>query len=62
MQSKTKSTPSIAVTNIVKRFGDIDAVNDVTFTISPREVVGFVGPNGAGKTTTISMLMGFLQP
>ena len=57
-----RTSPSIVVANLVKRFGDIDAVNDVTFEIQPGEIVGFVGPNGAGKTTTISMMMGFIAP
>jgi len=57
-----KTSPTIALTNIYKRFGDIEAVSDVTVRIGKGEVVGFVGPNGAGKTTTIAMLMGFLRP
>ena len=55
-----KSTITLA--NVTKRFGDFEAVSDVTLAIEPGQVVGFVGPNGAGKTTTISMLMGFLAP
>lgn len=56
----TKSTLTLA--NVYKRFGDIEAVSDITLSIQPGEIVGFVGPNGAGKTTTISMLMGFIRP
>lgn len=56
-----KATPSITLTNVYKRYGELEAVSDVTMAIYPGEVVGFVGPNGAGKTTTISLLMGFLR-
>ena len=56
-----KQTASIALKNVYKRFGELEAVSDVTVSIYPGEVVGFVGPNGAGKTTTISLLMGFLR-
>ena len=45
-----------------KRYGDVIAVNDVSFSIGKGEVVGFLGPNGAGKTTTMRMLTGFLPP
>lgn len=60
--SMPRSTNTLTVANISKRFGDIEAVRDVTFAVQPGEIVGFVGPNGAGKTTTISMLMGYLRP
>ncbi len=52
----------IEATNLSKRYGDIVAVDDVSFTIERGEVVGFLGPNGAGKTTTMRMLTGFLPP
>ena len=45
-----------------RRFRDVPAVTEVTFTIEPGEVVGFLGPNGAGKTTTLKMLAGLLYP
>lgn len=45
-----------------KRFGDIDAVCDLSFDVRPGEVVGVLGPNGAGKTTTLRMLAGILTP
>lgn len=51
----------IEVKNITKNFGDFVAVNDLSFSISSGEVVGFLGPNGAGKSTTMKMLTGFLQ-
>ena len=52
---------SLSLANVSKRFGELEAVQDVTLTVRPGEIVGFVGPNGAGKTTTISMLMGYLR-
>jgi ABC-2 type transport system ATP-binding protein len=45
-----------------KKFGDIQAVQDVTFTVMEGEIYGLLGPNGAGKTTTISMVCGLLKP
>jgi ABC-2 type transport system ATP-binding protein/ribosome-dependent ATPase len=55
-------SPSVAATDLVKRFGDLSAVDDVTFDVAPGEVVGLLGANGAGKTTTIKMLIGLLAP
>ena len=45
-----------------RKYRNINAVQDVTFTIEPGEVVGFLGPNGAGKTTTLKMLTGLIHP
>jgi ABC-2 type transport system ATP-binding protein len=47
---------------IARRYEDVKAVDDVTFTIDEGEVVGFLGPNGAGKTTTLKVLSGLLYP
>jgi ABC-2 type transport system ATP-binding protein len=52
----------IEVKGLSKRYGDLLAVNDVSFEIQRGEVVGFLGPNGAGKTTTMRMITGFLPP
>ena len=52
----------IEARELTKRYGDIVAVKDVSFSLARGEVVGFLGPNGAGKTTTIRMLTGFLPP
>jgi ABC-2 type transport system ATP-binding protein len=52
----------IAVERVTKRFGEIVAVDDISFEVPSGEVVGFLGPNGAGKTTTMRMLTGTLQP
>ena len=46
----------IKVENLVKRFGDLLAVNDISFSVPPGEIFGLLGPNGAGKTTTINIL------
>jgi len=54
--------PAIEVDNLVRKFGDLTAVDDVTFQVEPGEVFGFLGPNGAGKTTTIGMLCTLLRP
>lgn len=52
----------IEVQNLVRRYGDFAAVDDVSFTIQPGEVVGLLGHNGAGKTTIMKMLTGYLEP
>jgi ABC-2 type transport system ATP-binding protein len=50
----------IEVTNLSKRYGELTAVQDVSFTATPGEILGFLGPNGAGKTTTLRIVTGFL--
>lgn len=52
---------SIEVKNLVKIFGQQKAVNNISFSVSTGEIVGFLGPNGAGKSTTMKMLTGYLQ-
>jgi ABC-2 type transport system ATP-binding protein len=52
----------IETRNLVKRYGDKVAVNNISFDVLGGEVFGFLGPNGAGKTTTIKMIVGLLQP
>ncbi len=54
--------PILAVERLAKAFGDVRAVDGVTFHVSPGEIVGLLGPNGAGKTTTINMILGVLEP
>jgi ABC-2 type transport system ATP-binding protein len=53
---------AINVQNLKKRFGEIQAVNDVSFAIQAGEIFSLLGPNGAGKTTTISMISQLLKP
>ncbi|HTI26825.1 MAG TPA: ABC transporter ATP-binding protein [Kutzneria sp.] len=52
----------IEVVGVTKRYGDRVAVDDVTFTVRPGMVTGFVGPNGAGKSTTMRMILGLDAP
>jgi len=52
----------IQAEGLSKRYGDLVAVDGVSFSIARGEVVGFLGPNGAGKTTTLRLLTGFLPP
>jgi ABC-2 type transport system ATP-binding protein len=54
--------PILVADSLVKSFGDLTAVDGVSFTIAPGETFGLLGPNGAGKTTTISMIAGLLTP
>lgn len=51
----------IEIRNLTKYYGDILAVNNVTFSVNKGEILGFLGPNGAGKTTTMNILTGFLS-
>ncbi len=52
----------IVVWSLSKRFGKIDAVRDLSFTVEPGQVTGFLGPNGAGKTTTLRAVLGLIKP
>jgi len=52
----------IQVQGLVKQFGNVTAVNDISFDVPRGEIFGFLGPNGAGKTTTIRMLTTLLKP
>ena len=51
---------AIEVTNLVKTYGGVTAVSDISFTVAQGEIVGFLGPNGAGKSTTMRILTGYL--
>jgi ABC-2 type transport system ATP-binding protein len=53
---------AIAVKGLAKRFGEVQAVADVSFEVRQGELFGFLGPNGAGKTTTINILTGLARP
>ncbi|MFH1675629.1 MAG: ABC transporter ATP-binding protein, partial [bacterium] len=52
----------IEVENLTKRYGNIAAVDHISFTVEQGEVLGFLGPNAAGKTTTLRMLTCFIPP
>ncbi len=56
------TAPAITIENLTKRFGAVTAVDDLSFTVAPGRVTGFLGPNGSGKTTTLRMLLGLMQP
>jgi ABC-2 type transport system ATP-binding protein len=51
----------VEVTDIVKTFGDVRAVDGLSFTVKPGEIFGLLGPNGAGKTTTVKLILGLLD-
>jgi ABC-2 type transport system ATP-binding protein len=53
---------AISVHGLVKRFGGVVAVDDLSFDVQPGTLTGFVGPNGAGKTTTLRMILGLVRP
>jgi ABC-2 type transport system ATP-binding protein len=57
-----KSKTIIEAQNVIKRFGEITAVDDISFQVNRGEIFAFLGPNGAGKSTTISMLTTMLRP
>ncbi len=50
------------ISHLAKHYGAIKAVDDISLTVNPSEIVGLLGPNGAGKTTTINMILGILKP
>jgi ABC-2 type transport system ATP-binding protein len=54
--------PVVTVRSLTKRFGELLAVDDLTFSLRSGTVTGFLGPNGAGKTTTLRLLLGLAEP
>jgi ABC-2 type transport system ATP-binding protein len=58
----TSTNSAIVVTNLTKTFGDLVAVDHLSFRVEPGEIFGLVGPDGAGKTTSLRMLAGVLTP
>ena len=59
---KKENSKVIEASKLTKRFGNVTAVDGITFSVNEGEIFGFLGPNGAGKTTTIRMLTGLLFP
>lgn len=56
------SNAPIHIRNLSKHYGQLKAVDDLSFTVQPGRVTGFLGPNGSGKTTTLRILLGLAQP
>lgn len=54
--------PVLKVENLIKQYGGLIVVNNISFSIGMGEIVGLLGPNGAGKTTTIDMILGVVEP
>jgi ABC-2 type transport system ATP-binding protein len=54
--------PVVVASLLTKRFGELVAVDELTFSLLPGSVTGFLGPNGAGKTTTLRLLLGLAEP
>jgi ABC-2 type transport system ATP-binding protein len=56
------SDAPVELRGLVKRYGDLVAVDDVDLTVEPGDVYGYLGPNGAGKTTSLRMMLGLIRP
>lgn len=52
----------LEVQHVTRRYGALTAVNDISFTVGPGEVLGYLGPNGSGKSTTVKMIVGLMPP
>jgi ABC-2 type transport system ATP-binding protein len=57
-----RRNPVVSVSSLTKRYGELVAVDDVTFSLQAGTVTGYLGPNGAGKTTTLRLLLGLAEP
>ena len=62
MENRADQAPAIVVRDLVKTFGDLTAVDGISFEVHEGEVFGILGPNGAGKTTTLECIEGLQQP
>src|SRR6516225_10932667 len=62
IELRVYSGDMLEVAGLHKRYGDLVAVEEVSFVARPGEMIGLLGPNGAGKTTTVSMIAGLLAP
>jgi ABC-2 type transport system ATP-binding protein len=58
----TPRDPVVTARSLTKRYGELVAVDDLTFSLAAGTVTGFLGPNGAGKTTTLRLLLGLAEP
>jgi len=54
--------PILVLDNVTKNFGGLTAVNEVSFQVRPKEIMGLIGPNGAGKTTLFNVISGYYAP
>src|SRR3990167_9983902 len=61
-REQSSANPIISVDGLTKRYGQLLAVDDISFAVYPGETFGMLGPNGAGKTTTLEMIEGLRQP
>ena len=62
MSGGKRGGPALEVRGLTKRFGTIEAVRALSFSVPRGQVTGFIGPNGAGKTTTMRVLLGLAAP
>jgi len=62
LSARNKEGPMLAAQGLFKFYGSVPAVQNVTFTLEPGQVLGYLGPNGSGKSTTVKMLTGLLEP
>src|SRR5256714_7518178 len=60
--SVRRMAPVVRAESLTKRFGNLTAVDDLSFVLQAGTITGFLGPNGAGKTTTLRMLLGLARP
>jgi branched-chain amino acid transport system ATP-binding protein len=61
MSTPTASAPLISLREVTKRFGGLVAVDGVSFSVAPGEILGLIGPNGSGKTTLINLITGLIK-
>src|SRR6266849_821610 len=65
LEDRNEPSPSAAVAScqrLSKTYGEVVAVEEISFSLEPGTVTGFLGPNGAGKTTTLRLLLGLAEP
>jgi len=62
LSARSKEGLMLAAQGLFKFYGSVPAVQNVTFTLKPGQVLGYLGPNGSGKSTTVKMLIGLLEP